>query len=217
MSLPQNLSDTEIRVLGALIEKELSTPDNYPLSLNSLTGACNQSSNREPVMSLDETTVTTAVNSLRRNSLVRSFQSAGSRVPKYRHLLAEDGELSRAELAVLSVLMLRGPQTGAEIRSRASRLVPEEPVDNIDTALESLIARTPAAAARLERQPGQKESRITHLLGGDVSSIAKSNYVEAERAPRSDRLSVLESQIEKLTGEVADLRAQFAEFRRQLE
>src|SRR5215207_3319096 len=106
--LPHTLSAVEVRVLGSLIEKELSTPDNYPLSLNSLTSACNQSSNRDPVMSLDEGAVMSAVDALRRQSLVRSFQASGSRVPKYRHLLTESGEITRAEVAVLCVLMLRG-------------------------------------------------------------------------------------------------------------
>src|SRR5687768_13126027 len=117
--LPQTLGPVEVRVLGSLIEKELSTPDNYPLSLNALTNACNQSSNRDPVMALDEGAVSGGLDVLRRAGLVRSFQSSGSRVPKFQHLLAETEDLSRAELAVLSVLALRGPQTLGEIKSRA--------------------------------------------------------------------------------------------------
>ena len=124
MILPTNLEPVEVRVIGSLIEKELSTPDNYPLSLNALTSACNQSSNRDPVMSLEEGTVMQAIDTLRRQGLVRSIQAIGSRVPKYQHLLAETDELTRAELAVLCVLALRGPQTQAEVRTRAARLMP---------------------------------------------------------------------------------------------
>src|SRR5262245_30255156 len=165
--LPTNLQPVEVRILGALVEKEYSTPDNYPLSLNALTNACNQSSNRDPVMALEESTVAEALNTLRRQGLVRSIQGIGSRVPKYEHQLATEGELSRAELAVLSVLTLRGPQTQAEVRSRAARLMPNDDSSGLDAALESLANReSQPLVARLARRPGQKEARYAHLLSG---------------------------------------------------
>jgi uncharacterized protein YceH (UPF0502 family) len=215
--LPQNLGPVEVRVLGSLIEKELSTPDHYPLSLNALTAACNQSSNRDPVMTLDEGSVSGAIDILRRLSLVRSFQASGSRVPKYQHLLTEAGELSRAELAVLCVLALRGPQTQAEVRSRAARLMPGDNPDGVEAALEALVARAPTpVVTRLPRRPGQKEVRYAHLLGGDV-------LYEAEDAPAptpiaaTDRIAALEELTRELRSEIVDLRAQLAEFRKQFE
>jgi uncharacterized protein len=215
--LPQNLGPVEVRVLGSLIEKELSTPDHYPLSLNALTAACNQSSNRDPVMTVDEGSVSGAIDILRRLSLVRSFQASGSRVPKYQHLLTEAGELSRAELAVLCVLALRGPQTQAEVRSRAARLMPGDNPDGVEAALEALVARAPTpVVTRLPRRPGQKEMRYAHLLGGEV-------VYEVDDAPAptpivaTDRIAALEELTRELRSEVIDLRAQLAEFRKQFE
>ena len=214
---PTNLGPVEVRVLGALIEKELSTPDNYPLSLNALTSACNQSSNRDPVMSLDENTISQAIDTLRRQGLLRSIQGIGSRVPKYDHQLAAAGDLTRAELAVLCVLMLRGAQTQAEVRTRAARLMPGDDSTGLDAAIEALVARAPhPIAARLARQPGQKESRYAHLLGGEVTQSPD----EGPRAPTGaapDRISVLEEQVQELRNEVADLRAQMTAFRKQFE
>jgi uncharacterized protein YceH (UPF0502 family) len=215
--LPRNLGPIEVRVLGSLIEKELSTPDHYPLSLNALTSACNQSSNREPVMSLDEAAVSGAIDVLRRQSLVRSFQASGARVPKYQHLLAESADLSTQERAVLCVLMLRGPQTLGEIRSRAARLVPGDDPDAIGTALEALIARAPEpAVSRLARRPGQKEVRYAHLLAGEVVYEPEDDPPPAA-APSTDRIAALEETARELRAEVADLRAQLAEFRKQFE
>ncbi len=215
--LPQNLSPVEVRVLGSLIEKELSTPDHYPLSLNALTSACNQSSNRDPVMALDEDSVSNAITVLRRQNLVRSFQAAGSRVPKLQHLLTEAGEVSRAEVAVLCVLMLRGPQTLAEVRSRAARLMPADSPDGIEAALDTLTARAPApAAVRLPRKPGQKEARYAHLLGGDVSYDVEDVQAPAPIAS-PDRITAIEELTRELRNEVDDLRAQLAAFRKQFE
>lgn len=216
--LPQDLDTVEVRVLGALVEKELSTPDNYPLSLNSLVAACNQSSNRDPVMSLDTVVVMHALDVLRRQSLVRSFQGSGERVPKFQHLLADANDLSRAELAVLCVLTLRGPQTMAEVTSRASRLVPSETSVAVQAALEALIAREPApAATRLPRQPGQKEQRYAHLLGGEV--VVHDDTAVAVEAPSgaTDRIAAVEALTQELRNEVNDLRAQLDAFRKQFE
>ncbi|HZI28698.1 MAG TPA: YceH family protein [Gemmatimonadaceae bacterium] len=212
---PENLAPVEVRVLGSLIEKELSTPDHYPLSLNALTSACNQSSNRDPVMSLDEGTVSRAIDTLRRQGLVRSIQGIGSRVPKYQHLMAEF--FSRPELAVLCVLAVRGPQTQAEVRTRAARLMPGDDSAALDAALEALVTRdAEPVVARLSRRPGQKEARYAHLLSGAVAEAADDGQV-ASPPPSSDRLAALEELALELRNEVADLRAQLASFRRQFE
>jgi uncharacterized protein YceH (UPF0502 family) len=216
--LPNNLDPVAVRIIGCLIEKELSTPDHYPLSLNALTSACNQLSNRDPVMSLEESAVSQTIDSLRRQGLVRSIQSAGSRVPKYQHLLAEVGEFSRAELAVLCVLLLRGFQTQGEVRSRAARLIPADDSAGLDAALEALITRETPTVARLPRRPGQKEVRYGHLLSGDV--IASTDDVPDHvpvTTPSADRIDALEQLANELRNEVADLRAQLAAFRKQFE
>lgn len=215
--LPHDLEPVAIRVLGSLIEKELSTPDHYPLSLNALTSACNQSSNRDPVMTLDEGAVSQAIDGLRRQGLVRSIQAIGSRVQKYQHLLMDAGELTRAELAVLCVLALRGPQTMAEVRSRGARLMPGDDSSGLEAAVEALIAREPEpVVTRLPRRPGQKEVRYAHRLGGDVA-YAVDDVPPAPQAGAVDRIAALEELTRELRNEVADLRAQLAAFRRQLE
>ena len=215
--LPQNLGPVDVRVLGSLIEKELSTPDHYPLSLNALVSACNQSSNRDPVATLDDGAVSGALDVLRRLSLVRSFQVSGERVPKYQHLLADTDDLSRAELAVLCVLTLRGPQTLSEVRTRAARLMPNDDPDGAETALEALIAREPTPAAiRLARRPGQKEVRYAHLLAGEIAYEA--DDAAAVTSPSSiERIAALEQLTQELRGEVSDLRAQLEAFRKQFE
>jgi uncharacterized protein YceH (UPF0502 family) len=215
--LPNDLDATEVRVIGALIEKALTTPDNYPLSLNALTSACNQSSNRDPVMSLEESAVSQAIDTLRRRGLVRSIQPIGSRVSKYQHLLTEIGELTREELAVLGVLMLRGQQTQAEVRTRASRLNGDD-ANGLDAALEALVAREPQPlVSRLARRPGQKEVRFAHLLSGEVAETVSDAPVAAAGTAASDRMAVLEELVLELRNEISDLRAQLASFRRQFE
>ena len=214
--LPQNLDAAQVRVLGSLVEKELSTPDHYPLSLNALMNACNQSSNREPVTALDESAVSGAVAALRGLSLVRSFPASGERVPKYQHLLTAADKLSRAELAVLCVLMLRGPQTVAEVRSRGARLMPGDDPEGIAAALEALVARDPAAAIRLPRRPGQKEARYAHLLCGDVVHQAE-EVVGPAPVAYTDRIAALEEVALELRSEMAELRAQFEVFRKEFE
>ena len=217
--LPNSLDPVAVRVIGSLIEKELSTPDHYPLSLNALTSACNQSSNRDPVMSLEEGNVSQAIDTLRRQGLVRSIQAIGSRVPKYQHLLAEAGEFTHAELAVLCVLALRGQQTQAEVRTRAARLMPGDDSTGIDTALEALVAREPQpVVVRLQRRPGQKEARFAHLLNGDVAeAVADAPQSHSTPAPTTDRIAALEELAQEFSKEIADLRAQLAAFRKQFE
>jgi len=216
-----HLTDVEVRVLGSLIEKETTTPDYYPLSLNALTNACNQSSNRDPVVQYDEGTVAHAVESLRKRSLVRAIQQSGSRVTKYRHLVNETMGTIARQNAVLGVLMLRGPQTLGELRSRSGRLASFESLDDVETALNQLITREPAAlVTQLPRRAGQKEARYAHLLSGEVAI----DETEAETAPAavrggaaSDRIGALEEGMEELRKEVADLRNQLEAFRKQFE
>ena len=218
--LPDNLDAVEVRVIGCLIEKEYTTPDNYPLSLNALTNACNQSSNRDPVMSVEEGVVSQALDSLRRRGLVRSIQPVGSRVSKFQHLLADVAELSRAELAVLSVLALRGPQTQAEVRTRASRYMPGDDSTGLDESLDGLVMRdTQPLVVRLQRRPGQKEVRYAHLLAGEVTESPVDVPVSAPAvsARSEDRLGALEEVVQELRNDVADLRAQLAGFRKQFE
>lgn len=215
--LSRDLDAVAVRVLGSLIEKELATPDHYPLSLNALTSACNQLSNREPVMALDEREVAAALDDLRRRGLVRSIQSVGSRVPKYRHLLGEFDDLDRPKLAVLCVLSLRGPQTAAEVRTRAGRLLPGDAAGSMDAALDALAGRDPEPlAVRLPRRPGQKEARFAHLLSGEVGHLDEEVPSEVPTMP-GDRISALEEAVRGLRGEIADLQVQFAALRKQLE
>ena len=211
------LTDVEVRVLGSLIEKETTTPDYYPLSLNALTNACNQTSNREPVVHYDESTVARAVDTLRKRSLVRVVQQSGSRVSKYRHLVNETMGLIARQTAIMGVLMLRGPQTLAELRTRTERLVSFESLEDVETTLEQLINRQPSPlAVRLPRRAGQKEIRYAHLLSGEVTfDTPDPEPIRGDARP--DRLGVLETTVEELRKEVADLRNQLDAFRKQFE
>src|SRR5271166_4275889 len=160
------LTETEVRVLGALIEKDITTPEYYPLSLNALVNACNQKSNRDPVMALEEDAVRQALRSLSEQAMVRSA-GGDSRVPKFEHRLNELYNFHRHEIAVLCVLLLRGPQTPGELRTRCERLYAFEDLDAVHAALNLLMRRGPPMAKVLSRQPGTKESRYMHLLCGD--------------------------------------------------
>lgn len=218
------LTDVEVRVLGALLEKEVATPDNYPLSLNALQAACNQTTNREPVMRLDEDAVVHAAVALRRRYLLRQIQPAGSRVTKYEHLLGQELRLVQRELAVLGVLMLRGPQTPGELYARTARLEPFADVADLEGVLESLRAREPEPlVARLPRRPGQKEVRYAHLLAGEPSQAELAPASEdapppARRADGDDgRVAALERTVEALRAEVAALRAELDAFRAQFQ
>jgi hypothetical protein len=211
------LTDEDVRVLGSLAEKELTTPENYPLSLNALTNACNQLSNRDPVVQYDEATVKAAVDRLRKYSLVRSIQRSDARVMKYMHLMADALNLDRPEIAAMCVLMLRGPQTVGEIRTRGGRLFEFPSLEDVEATLNRLIARTPSPlVARLERQPGQKEARYAHLLSGEVTVVTSPTSGQAASAVRDDpdRLEALENAVELLRSEVTDLRAELVELKR---
>lgn len=218
------LTDVEVRVLGSLLEKEVTTPDNYPLSLNALQTACNQTTSREPVMRLDEDAVVHAAVALRRRGLVRQIQPVGSRVTKFEHLLGDELQLGRRELAVLGVLMLRGPQTPGELYARTARLESFADLADLEGVLESLIARQPEPlVARLSRRPGQKEVRYAHLLSGEPSHTAASGMPDEPALParradaEDDRVAALERTVEELREEVAALRAELGAFRAQFQ
>ena len=215
------LTDVEVRILGALIEKELTTPDNYPLSLNALTNACNQSSNREPVVHYEEDTVARAIEPLRKRSLVRTVQQSGSRVFKYRHLMSETLGLVTRQAGVLCVLMLRGPQTLGELRTRTTRLASFDSLEDVESTLDQLVARQPSPlAVRLARRPGQKEDRYAHLLAGEVTYDVPDHVATPSSRSHEgggDRIAALEHTVEELRKEVADLRSQLEAFRKQFE
>jgi uncharacterized protein YceH (UPF0502 family) len=204
------LSDAEVRILGSLIEKEATTPDNYPLSLNALTAACNQLSNREPVMQLDENAVKYAVNSLRQQSLVRAIQPSDSRVMKFQHLAAEKWNLRPESRAVLCVLMLRGPQTLGEIKGRTGRLADFASVSDVERAMGELVSSV--LATQLPRRPGQKEVRYAHLLSGEPVVEQDSQPVEEAHlpaAPSGPTIAHLQRQIDELRAEFHAFRKQF--------
>lgn len=212
-----HLTDVEVRVLGSLIEKEMTTPEYYPLSLNALTNACNQTSNRDPVVRYDEDAVLHAIESLRRRSLVRAIKRGDSRVTKYNHLLGETMSLDAREAAILCVLMLRGPQTVAEIKTRSSRMKESESLEAVEVTLNGLMARDAGAlVARLPRRAGQKELRYAHLLSGEVTFDAPEPAAPRVAAD-ADRITALEETTEELRREVLDLRTQLEAFRRQFE
>jgi uncharacterized protein YceH (UPF0502 family) len=214
------LNDVETRVLGALVEKGITTPDYYPLSLNALVNACNQKSNRHPVMNLDEEAVREALASLNEKGLAGAASGADSRVTKYEHRLQEAFNFSRPEIAVLCVLLLRGPQTPGELRGRAERLHRFDDLDAVLSALQHLMKREPPLARVLPRQPGTKEARYAHLLSGDVETWepeAAPEGAAASGSPDSERLARLENEVAALQKEIADLKQQLAEFRKQFE
>ena len=218
MTPPNDLSPAEIRVLGCLLEKQRTTPDAYPLSLNALRAACNQSTNRDPVVDYDEATVRDALTRLGRRRWTRLTSSAGSRAAKFRHLIDEALPLSDDDRAVLTVLMLRGPQTPGELKQRTDRMHAFADLGAINAVLESLIAHE--LAVRLPRRPGQKEERYAHLLGGEVregdggaampavaAPTADAPPPVAPPPPADDRLGRLEREVAALREELEELRA----------
>jgi len=208
------LSDVEVRILGCLMEKEATTPDTYPLSLNALTNACNQLSNREPVMSLGEDQVKWAVNNLRQQSLVRAIQPSDARVMKFQHLVTEKLDLDRPARAVLCVLMLRGPQTLAEIKTRTNRLAEFANLADVEAVARELIDR--GLAVEMARRAGQKETRYAHLLSGPPREApADAPITIAASEPPRDRIAELEASLDEVRRELAALREQFETFKRQ--
>jgi uncharacterized protein YceH (UPF0502 family) len=209
------LSDVEVRVLGALVEKDITTPDYYPLSLNALVNACNQKNNREPVMALNEDAVRAALESMQAQRLAGPASGADSRVTKYEHRLQEVFNFDRRETAVLCVLMLRGAQTPGELRGRTERMYRFEELEDVVATLEKLSQRAPALVAVLPRQPGTKESRYVHLLAEKPEGAAAVATVGLGES--SDRVERLEAEVAELRKEVGEIREQLAGLRRQWE
>lgn len=219
------LSAEEVRVLGALIEKQLTTPEYYPLTLNALVNACNQLTNRDPVVSYDEETVRQAVEQLRGKSLATLYHGAESRVARYKHTLGDVLLLTPAETAVLCVLLLRGPQTTGELRVRCERLYRFESLPEVEETLASLASHKPEPlVTKLPRQPGTKEARHSHLLSGSVASapreavsVASGPPVAAPVSAENPRLVQIEEELSALRRELSELRQQFAEFKQQFD
>lgn len=213
-----NLNEIELRVLGALMEKENATPEYYPLSLNALVNACNQKTSRDPVMNLTEGAVRQALETLRERGLAEHSEK-DSRVPKFGHRLQEVYNFDRRESAVLCVLLLRGPQTPGELRGRTERQYHFEDLSAVQTTLQRLTQRDPALVAQLPREPGDREARFAHLLGGEVESwTPPPQSSSADFAPdATERLAQLEERVVIMESEIADLKQQFAEFRKQFE
>ena len=211
------LTDIETRVLGSLIEKQVTTPEYYPLTLNALTLACNQKNNRYPVTSYTENQVSDAVETLREKNLAYVFYGSTSRVPKYKHVMPEVMHLSHPEVAVMCVLMLRGAQTLGEVRGNASRLHEFSSLEEVEQTLNGLITRDEPLVARLPRQPGQKEGRFAHLLSGEINLEALAAESERVAPSISSRRSSLEEKVDELAAEVERLKEQFEQFRKQFE
>jgi len=214
------LTETEVRVLGSLIEKDITTPEYYPMSLNALVNACNQKTNRDPVMQLDEDAVGDALGGLEQQRMAGPARGADSRVTKYEQRLQEVFNFTRAEIAVLCVLLLRGPQTPGELRGRAERMHRFEALEDVQSALQKLMQRETPLAKVLPRQPGTKESRYAHLLAGDVvepeapanvGTVVERNPADAERITR------LEEKVAELQRAVGEIKDQLERFRKQFE
>jgi len=215
------LNEIETRVLGSLIEKDITTPDYYPLSLNALVNACNQKNNRDPVMTLDESAVREALSTLQEKRLAGPASGADSRVTKYEHRLQEVFNFDRRETAVLCVLLLRGAQTPGELRSRTDRMYHFEALEDVVSTLDRLAHREPPLAAILPRQPGTKESRYMHLFSGDApaqTDVARApSPANTGSTPTSDRISLLEEEVARLRAELIEVQQQLATFRKQFE
>src|ERR1700686_3675281 len=212
------LTETEVRVLWSLIEKDITTPEYYPLSLHALVNACNQKTNRDPVMQLDEAAVRGALDGLQEQRMAGPARGADSRVTKNEQRLQEVFNFTRAEIAVLCVLLLRGPQTPGELRGRTERLHRFETLEDVQSALQKLVQREPPLAKVLPRQPGTKESRYAHLLAGDVveagAPVRAVAAIESNSAD-GERMARLEEDVAELGREVSDIKDQLERFRKQ--
>ncbi len=220
MNVPKpNLNDVEARVLGSLIEKDITTPDYYPLSLNALVNACNQKNNRDPVMALDEGAVRDALSSLQNKRLAGPASGADSRITKYEHRSQEVFNFDRREIAILCVLLLRGPQTSGELRGRTERMYHFEALDDVQSTLQRLMDRELPLVRVLPRQPGTKESRYKHLFSGDGPPVAESSSPKTSTPARSgnsdERIATLEAGLSSLRKEIEELKRQLADFTEQ--
>ncbi|HBC85661.1 MAG TPA: DUF480 domain-containing protein [Lentisphaeria bacterium] len=225
--MPYTLTAVEARVLGCLIEKQFTTPDVYPLSLNSLTLACNQKSNRDPVMELQEESVVRAADSLRDKNLSQMVNQAGSRVMKYSHDADRTLSLDMQALALLCELLVRGPQTPGELRGRASRMTPFESIETVEKIMNALMTRQPEPlVVLLPRQPGRKESRYAHLLSGEVkldeTAVPAASGPAPEKArmivqAENERMDKLETEITKLREDMNSLKTKVDELKKMME
>jgi uncharacterized protein YceH (UPF0502 family) len=214
------LTDIEVRVLGALVEKQVTTPEYYPLTINSLMLACNQKNNRNPITVYSEEQVAQTVENLREKNLTYVFYGSTSRVPKYKHVMTEVLHLSQAQLALMCVLMLRGSQTVGELRERASRLHEFSSLEEVEATLNSLISREPETlVTRLPRQAGQKEIRFAHLLAGEfaLDSVTETPAPRRTSTQQIDRVAKLEEDVSVLKNQVGQLQQQFEDFKKQFE
>lgn len=217
--MPEILNETEARIVGALVEKQLTTPEYYPLTLNALVNACNQKNNREPVVAYDEKIVTDSLERLRDRNIVYVFYGSTSRVPKYKHMLPSIYELEPSEVAVICVMLLRGPQTLGELRTRTERLYEFGGLGEVQETLDGLARRDDPLVIKLPVLPGQKEARFGHLISGpiDVEAFAAAQSTPHSRVGGSERIEKLEEAVGELQREVAELRETFAEFKKQFE
>ncbi len=217
--MSEQINATEARILGSLVEKQLTTPEYYPLTLNTLVNACNQKNNREPVMSLDEATVSKALDSLRDRNLVYVFYGSTSRVPKYKHMLPSVYELEPDEVAVMAVMLLRGPQTLGELRTRTERMHEFSNLGEVQETLDRLMRRDDPLVIKLPVLQGQKEARFAHLLSGEIDVDALAVQMATPRRSGGDpeRMEKLEEEVAALRLEVESLKATFEEFRKQFE
>lgn len=218
--MPEILNETEARIVGSLVEKQLTTPEYYPLTLNALVNACNQKSNRDPVVAYDEKTVTAVLERLRDRNIVYVFYGSTSRVPKYKHMVPSVYELDPAEVAVICVMLLRGPQTLGELRTRTERLYNFPGLGEIQETLDGLSRREEPLVVKLPVQPGQKEARFAHLLSGeiDIEALAVAQVTRASRGEAAnERIEKLEQEVAGLRSEVETIKQTFDEFKKQFE
>jgi len=220
--MPEILNETEARVVGALVEKQLTTPEYYPLTLNALVNACNQKNNREPVVSYDERIVTETLERLRDRNIVYVFYGSTSRVPKYKHMLPSIYELEPPEVAVICVMLLRGPQTLGELRTRTERLHAFNGLGEIQETLDGLMRREDPLVMKFERLAGQKEARFGHLLSGpvDVEAFAAAQAASHSRSGSSvssERFEAIENELKAMKAEIETLKETFETFRKQFE
>ncbi len=211
------LTETEARIVGALIEKQLTTPEYYPLTLNALIAACNQKTNREPVVSYTEQTVSRTLDDLRDKNLAYVFYGSTSRVPKYKHMLPQVFELEPSETAVMCVLMLRGAQTLGELHQRTHRLYEFSSLGEINETLDGLIRRDEPLVVKLERQPGQKEARFAHLLSGEVASYQPPERNISLNSAGNERIENLGRELENLRNELNSFKQEFEGFKKQFD
>src|SRR5262245_5914412 len=207
--------------MGAIVEKQIATPDYYPLTLNAVTNACNQKNHRDPVVSYDEQTVSRALDSLREKKIAYTFHGSEARAVKYGHLFPKAFELDEGEVALMCVLILRGPQTPGELRSRTQHLHVFESLPEVESLLQGLASRAEPLIVRLPRQPGSREARFAHLLGGEISleQIGPAPQETAARPAKAenDRIARLEEQVAALQNELSELKMQLAEFKKQFD